>query len=308
MREVAKALGRKVSTIWYEVHTNSVSGTYTARKADVKAKVHRQNAKYQGMKIVASPDLRQSVEKKLREGRSPESIAGRIKQHERHLLSISADSIRRFLKSVYGRKIESYRKTLSIKQKRHHKRRKTKKLSDRTFIDTRPKIIGKRGRVGDSEADFIVSGKAGIGYLLTMVDRKLRVSFLESVLPVTIENMEKAFLKIKERYPELRTITTDNDLLFACHTRLEKLLNVKIYFCHPYHSWEKGSIENVNGEIRKYIPKGSDLSKYSREFLRSVEQKLNDRYMECLKYFTPQEMLDTYRARKKRANARRKNN
>lgn len=308
MREIAKALGRKVSTIWYEVKSNSVNGRYSAKKADLKAGVRRQNAKYQGMKIVASPGLRQSVEKKLREGRSPESIAGRINQHEQHVSSISADSIRRFLKSVYGRKIESFRKTLLIKQKRRHKRSKANKLKDRTFIDKRPKIIAKRGRVGDSEADFIVSGKSGEGYILTVEDRKLRVSFLEPVLPVTIENMEKAFLRIKERYPELRTITTDNDLLFACHKRLAKLLNVKIYFCYPYHSWEKGAIENVNGEIRKYIPKGSDLSKYSLEFLRSIEQKLNDRYMECLKYFTPQEMLDTYRARKKRANARLKNN
>lgn len=288
--------------------SNSVNGQYNAKKADLKAGVRRQNAKYQGMKIVTHYDLRQSVEKKLREGRSPESIAGRINRHERQLPSISADSIRRFLKSVYGRKIESYRKTLLIKRKKRHRRSKVTKLKDRTFIDKRPKIIATRGRVGDSEADFIVSGKTGEGYLLTVVDRKLRVSFLEPVLPVTIENMEKAFLKIKKRYPELRTITTDNDLLFVCHKRLEKLLKVKIYFCHPYHSWEKGAIENVNGEIRKYIPKSSDLSKYSPEFLRSVEQKLNDRYMECLKYFSPQEMLDKYRARKKRAKARPENN
>jgi len=154
------------------VKSNSVNGRYTAKKADLKAGVRRQNAKYQGMKIVTAPDLRQSVEQKLRQGRSPESIAGRINQHERHLPSISADSIRRFLKSVYGRKIESFRKTLLIKQKKRPKRSKANKLKDRTFIDKRPKIIARRGRVGDSEADFIVSGKAGVGYVLTGVDRK----------------------------------------------------------------------------------------------------------------------------------------
>jgi transposase, IS30 family len=284
-----------------------VNGQYSARKAELKASVRRKGAKYQGMKIVTEPDLRRSVEEKLKDGRSPESIAGRINQHERYLPTISADSIRRFLKSVYGRKIESFRTTLLRTQKKRHKRPRATKLKDRTFIDKRPKIIANRGRVGDSEADFIVSGRAGIGYILSVVDRKLRVSFIEPVLPVTIENMERAFLKIKELYPELRTITTDNDLLFANHQRLEQLLNVKIYFCHPYHSWEKGAIENVNGEIRKYIPKGSDLSQYSPAFLRLVEQKLNDRYMECLKYFTPQEMLEKYRARKKRARARPEN-
>ena len=256
------------------------------------------------MKIVAHEDLQTYVEEKLMEGRSPKSIAGRIKHHEKHLPAVSADSIKRFIKSVHGRKIEAHRKKLFEKRKRRQKRRRATKLRDRVFIDKRPKSIEKRQRVGDCEADFIVSGKSGKGYILTVADRKLRTSFIEKLLPVTIENMEKAFRKIKERYPEMRTITTDNDLLFAHHKRLEKLLGVKIYFCHPYHSWEKGTIENVNGEIRKDIPKGSDLSKYTPRFLCSIETKLNNRYMECLRFSTPQELLDRHRKRKKRAKAR----
>ncbi len=268
--------------------------------------MRRRDAKYQGMKIVEHKELRTFVEEKLLEGRSPQSIAGRVTKRMKCLPSISADSIRRFLKSVYGRKIESKRNEVLKKQKRRQKRRRTGKLNDRTFIEKRPKIIEKRGRVGDTEADFIVSGKSGRGYLLTVVDRKIRQSFIEKVLPVTIEEMERAFLRIKGRFPEMCTITTDNDLLFANHRRLETLLNVKIYFCHPYHSWEKGAIENVNGEIRKDIPKGSDLSKYSSYFLKKLETKLNNRYMECLDFFTPLEMLDRYRKRKTAAMKRRR--
>jgi IS30 family transposase len=305
LRDIAGVLERKVSTIWYELHTNNVQKQYDPKKANHKAYVRRQQAKYQGMKIVAHKALRTSVENKLIEGRSPESIAGRITHHEKYLPSISADSIERFLRSVYGRKIESKRKALLKKQRRQHKRRRTKKLTDRTFINKRPKIIEKRERVGDAEADFIVSGRSGKGYDLTVVDRKLRIAFIEKVFPVTVENMEKAFLRIKERFPEMLTVTTDNDLLFANHKRLEKLLNVKIYFCHPYHSWEKGAIENVNGEIRKYIPKGSDLSKYTPKFLCTIETKLNDRYMACLNFFTPQEMLERHRKRKKATMKRR---
>jgi len=115
-----------------------------------------------------------------------------------------------------------------------------------------------------------------------------------------------AFVRIKQRFPEMRTITTDNDLLLQRHKELEGLLGVKIYFCHPYHSWEKGMIENTNGEIRKSIPKGSDISKYSKRFIRGVETKINDRYMECLGYMTPHEALDKYRKQKKRRVARRK--
>lgn len=298
MRDIAKALDRSVSTISDEIARNSVRGRYTAKKAAHKAYVRRQNAKYQGMKIVEYPALRMFVERALREGRSPESIAGRVKHQEKKLPSISGDSIERFLKSVYGRKIESLRNALKKKRGYRRKRAQTSRLSNRTFIDQRPHIINIRGRVGDAEADFIESGRDGSGRLLTVVDRKLRVSFIEKVWPVSVKHIDRAFERIKKRYPEMRTITTDNDILLDHHERLAKQLNVTIYFCHPYHSWEKGSIENTNGEIRKDIPKGSDISRYSWQFIRSIENKLNDRYMECLKHETPQEALVRHRKRK----------
>jgi len=75
-------------------------------------------------------------------------------------------------------------------------------------------------------------------------------------------------------------------------------LGVDIYFCHPYHSWEKGSVENANREIRKFIPKGSDMSQYNPEFIQNIETHLNQRFMECLKYATPEEKLFRYRKQK----------
>lgn len=279
---------------------------YDPRKANHKAYVRRQEAKYQGMKIVAHPALRAFVEEKLMEGRSPESIAGRIKRHQRNLPRISPDSIERFLKSIYGRRVEAHRKYLVRKRKWRRKRLKVSQLKDRIFIDRRPAIINRRGRVGDVEADFILSGKDGTGVLLTAADRKLRPAFLEKVLPVSITNVHQAFVRIKQRFPEMRTITTDNDFLLQKHKELEGLLGVKIYFCQPYHSWEKGTIENTNGEIRKSIPKGSDVSKYSQRFIRQIEKKINDRYMECLGYMTPNEALQKYRKQKKRRMAREK--
>jgi transposase, IS30 family len=303
LRAIAKALDRSPNSISEEIKSNSVKGVYTPKKAHHKAYVRRKESKFQGKKIVTHPNLRNFVEEKLLEGRSPESIAGRVTHQEKHVPRISADSIVRFLKSIHGRKIEIERNKLS-KKKRSSKRVKKKKLENRIFIDKRPQRIEKRQKVGDTEADFIVSGRSGKGYLLTVADRKLRVTFIEKILPVSIENMEKAFLKIKERFPEVKTVTTDNDILFVHHKRLESLLDVKIYFCHPYHSWEKGSIENVNGEIRKDIPKGSDISLYTAKFIRTVEEKVNDRYMECLSFATPQELLDKHRSRKKHADAR----
>ena len=187
------------------------------------------------------------------------------------------------------------------KKIRPKKSRKVSQLKDRVFIDKRPKTASNRRRVGDLEGDFIVSGKDGKGILLVVICRKLRVVFLELILDVSIDEVHKAFERIKERFPEMRTLTLDNDILFRMHKTLEKLLDVKIYFCHPYHSWEKGSVENANKEIRKFIPKGSDLSRYDSSFIGLIEEHLNQRFMECLKYATPEEKLIAYRKNKKTA-------
>ena len=96
----------------------------------------------------------------------------------------------------------------------------------------------------------------------------------------------------------MKTMTTDNDILFRRHKELEKLLSIKIYFCHPYHSWEKGTVENTNKYIRKDIPKGSNISKYSKKFIISIEEKLNRRFMKCLGHVTPDEILKEFRQQK----------
>lgn len=226
---------------------------------------------------------------------SPQAVARRITNREKHLPSISKNAIYRYIKSVYGRKIETHR---FLKKRRKQRRRGSKKsLSERTFIDKRPKKINERSRIGDFEADFIVSGRNGKGILLTVADRRSRISFIEQIIRVTIRNVHIAFLRIKKRFPEMKTMTTDNDLLFERHKELEKLLHINIYFCHQYHSWEKGTIENTNGVIRRDIPKGSDISRYSKRFVMKLEEKLNRRPMECLRDRTPQEVLAMYRKR-----------
>lgn len=220
-----------------------------------------------------------------------------MKNIEKDLPCASKDSIYRYIKSIYGRRIEAHRKK---RKKRRRKKVKSSKLEGRTFINKRPKIVDNRGQVGHAETDFIVSGKAGKGVLLVVVCRRLRVVFLEKITKTSIKNVNLAFASIKKRFPEMRTITTDNDILLQKHKELEKEIKVKIYFCHPYHAWEKGTVENVNFHIRKYIPKGSDISKCSKTFISKIEDKLNRRMLECLSYLTPLEALERYRQTKKR--------
>jgi IS30 family transposase len=289
-------LKRSKSAIAEEWKVNAVKGIYDPAKAQQKSYVRRRNAKYQGKKIVQHLQLRKFVEDKLMDDQSPQAIAGRIRKQEKHLPSVSKESIYRYIQSPYGRNIEIYRQ--QKRQRKRSRRAKLKKLDGRVFIDKRPQHINKRVSGGHAEADFIVSGKSGHGILVVVVDRKLRTAFLEQILIVSVQKVHKAFLRILKRYPEMKSFTTDNDILFRHHKKLEKLLGIKIYFCHPYHSWEKGAVENVNKYIRKDIPKGSDLSRYSKKLIASLEEKLNRRAMKCLDYATPQEMLHAFRKRK----------
>ena len=294
MRDIARALGRSVSTISDEVRLNRVEGVYDPAKAHHKAYVRRKYAKYQGMKIVHHDALRKEVTARLYDDQSPEAIAGYIARYRNDLPSVSKDSIYRFVKSVHGRRIETHR--WLKRQRRRRRRPVAPRLGNRTFIDQRSRHINARKQIGDAEADFIVSGKTGRGILLVVVDRRSRASFLERIMKKTIQNVHVAFLRIRSRFPELQTLTMDNDILFAKHTELAKLLDVRIFFCHPYHSWEKGTVENANKVIRRDIPKGSNLSRYSQRFIEQIERKLNRRPMKCLKYRTPQELLDRHRA------------
>lgn len=248
--------------------------------------VKRKYSQAVGRKIALDSNLKRFVEQHLLDDQSPEAIEGRLRI-EKTIVSVSAFAIRRFIKSPYGRRIEAHRAKIFKKKWR----RKTPKtiLDGKRMIDKRPSKINKRWGLGHMEGDFIVSGKSGKGILLTLTDRKTRKSFLEKILPVSVRNVERALIRMKRRYPEMQSITFDNDLLFLEHKRLERRLAVMIYFCHPRSPWEKPSIEHLNKVLRRYIPKSSDISKYSRRVIKKLEEKVNRRFMECLKFLSPNE-------------------
>lgn len=288
-RNIAKVLGRSVSAISEEINNNGVSKTYNPHKAERKSYVKRKYSKYQGMKVIENINLRNYLEDKLKEDWSPEAIAGRIKNIDAQIESISAKSIYKFVYSVYGRSLEKF---LAYKgRKREIKTtQKILKLQDRIFIDQRPKIIDKRRRFGDWEGDFIVSGKNGKGVILTLYERKSKYCVLKKFLVQRIELIHQYIFEFTGEVV-VNSLTLDNDIVFRKHKELSEILDVPIYFCHPYHSWEKGGVENTNKLIRRYIYKGSDISRYSEEHLKMIENKLNNRPRKCLEYKTPNEVM-----------------
>jgi IS30 family transposase len=250
-----------------------------------------------GKKIALDRSLRTFIEQYLFDDQSPEEISKRLKRVEKTLTYVSASAIRRYIMSPYGRRIEAHRSAL-LKRKRRRRGAKTR-IEGKRMIDKRPSKINKRWGLGHMEGDFIVSGRSGRGILLALRDRKVRKNLLEKILPVSVRNVERALVRMKQRYPEMQTITFDNDILFLEHKRLERVLKVKIYFCHPHSPWEKPSIENLNKLLRLYIRKGSDISKYSRYRVQKLEAKMNRRFMDVLGSLTPDEAYAREQKRKK---------
>jgi len=125
-----------------------------------------------------------------------------------------------------------------------------------------------------------------------------RYCWIRQILEPSCLAVEKQLLDIQQDFPEMITLTLDNDILFQKHKELEQSLNIKIYFTEPYCSWQKGTVENINKHIRKYIPKGSDISKYSTQELQEIQDTLNNRFLRILDYQTPREVLDKKKASK----------
>jgi len=290
VRDIAQALNRGAGTISDEIRKNSVKGTYDPKKAHLKARVRRMYSKYQGMKIVQNTELWDYVEEKLKLDWSPQEIAGRIKHVDKRITYASCQAIYKFVYSVYGRKLE---RCLRYKgRKRKPKGRvKISRLENRVFIENRPKIANNRKRFGDWEGDFIVSGKNGAGVLLVLHERKARYTIIRKIMAKSPALVNRYIQEMFGIVVCFNSLTLDNDIVFRKHKDLSDLLGKPVYFCHPYHSWEKGAVENTNKLIRQYIPKGSDISQYTDKEIQTIEDKLNNRPRKCLSYQTPLEVM-----------------
>ncbi len=298
-KEIAERLSVTQGAISYELSQKTRRNRlYDAEYAGHKTYVRGRHKRVRGNTIAEHPELRKTTEEYLLDDQSPEMVGGRIRKHHKNLPYVSGRTIRKYVKSPYGRRIEAHRNKLH--RKRRGKRKIRFEITNKRMIDKRPLYIKERKRIGDCEGDFIASGKGGEGLLFVCADRKSRTSFLEKIHPVSIRCVENAIGRIKKRFPELKTLTFDNDILFIHHKVLEKKFNVKIYFCHSHSPWEKPLVENRNKIIRTYIPKGSDISRYSRKYIQKLEDKLQRRIMKCLDYKLPKEILAEYRKRKKK--------
>ncbi len=264
IKDISKELKRNISTISREVRMNSVNGSYDPHKANHKSYCKRKYSKFQMMKIIKNKKLWDYIEEGIRKGWSPELISGRINKQRRDINDISYKSIYKFVKR---RCLERFLKLKGKKRKNNSKRKA--KFQDRVFINERPENIDNREDFGHWEGDFIVSGMRGSGVLLVLYERKSRYCLIKKLLKRDTKTVNNAIAKMLSPFRCL-SLTLDNDVSFQKHKELSRMINAPIYFCNPYHSWEKGGVESVNGLIRKYIPKGKDISKILKKVIEKI--------------------------------------
>ena len=118
---------------------------------------------------------------------------------------------------------------------------------------------------------------------MRLYERKSRLGKLVYLPTKGAEGTALAIIKALKGY-KVKTLTYDNGLEFAKHAEVSKELKARAYFCAPYHSWEKGGVENFNGLVRQYFPKGSDFGEISSSTLRRVEDEINQRPRKTLSY------------------------
>lgn len=293
---IAQALDRDKGTISRELTRNSTSEyrCYTPCQAHKRSEQRRLTARH-SRPLLKSKKIQQYVRQKLKLGWSPEIISGRLKEQKTGL-SISPEAIYQF---IYHRNTPDRELLISQLCRAHRKRRikgkgrkvRKTKIPNRIPIDARPKAVEHRKQFGHWEADTMVS-RSSKPALHSITERKTRFLRLSKLERKTAAETNKAIIRALKKLPPKarRTLTLDNGTENAGHEELTAKLGTKCYFAHPYAAWQRGSNEQINGLVRRYLPKGTDFSKIDKDQIKKIERLINNRPRKCLGFKTPLEV------------------
>ena len=286
---IANEINVHKSTICRELRRNRGLKGYRPKQAHVKATNRRQGAaKYVKLK----PNIITLVNSLIRQDFSPDQVSGSLKRN--HGVIISHETIYRHLlvdKANGGTLYKHLRRSNRKRKKRYGSRNIRGQIPGRVSIDLRPAIVDNKERIGDWEIDTVI-GKNHKGALLTIVERKSKYTLIQKLSYKRSRLVADATIDLLAPYHDkVFTITSDNGKEFADHQRISKQLTAKVYFAHPYHSWERGLNENTNGLIRQYFPKNTNFKSITVESVRNVMDQLNNRPRKTLDYATPNEVF-----------------
>jgi transposase, IS30 family len=293
-REIARKLGRSSSSINYEIHVNSRNGVYQPILANLLSR--KRNLISQSQHARKDPGIFYYVTDKLRCGWSPEQIAGRLKKHNHGKTIICPETIYHYIYSPEGRKenLKEYLARAHKKRYPKHSRKSYRRgIPNRVNISLRSKSVNQRKVFGHWEAD-VVEGKGHHMGIQTLLERKTRYYQARLLKNIDSEYGVKAQKKLLLKFPPKarKSVTFDNGRENYNHDQLKRDLHLKTYFCDAYAAWQKGSNENHNGILRRYIPKKTDLSILPQWELDLIIEEINNKPRKCLKYQTAKEAFN----------------
>ena len=292
-KKMATELGVHPSTISRELGRNTGLRGYRPKQAQQKALQRRFNA---CKAIKMTPETIGYIECKLAEDHSPEQIAERMKLDPGwHGPSVSHERIYQHIwqNKAGGGLLYKHLRIAGTKQRR--KRRNSRDLrgtiKNRVGIQERPNIVERKIRIGDWEGDTVV-GKNHQGALVTLVDRKSKLTLIGKVDRYTAKAVEKTLISLMELLPRRNyKLTVDNGKEFASHESVAETLRIKLFFADPYSAWQRGLNENTNGLIRQYVPKGSEVRTLTDQQIQHIMDRLNNRPRKSLGFLTPNEVF-----------------
>lgn len=284
IRAIAKEIGRSAKAVSSEIRRNGGRERYYAKKAHS----NRTTSNRKGFsKIEQDSELKEYILEHLKMGWSPVVIAGRWnKEHRKR--KISAETIYQW---IYNQKNKDLIHMLSRKRKKrgYNKSRKNKSGIDmRISITQRPKPVETRERLGDFEADTVFQQGDRSQCITTVIERKSRFLMMRKNESKHADVVLAGLKDIKNNSPcKMRSVTFDNGKEFATHYELA----VSTYFCHPGSPWEKGSVEHMNGILRRHLDYRINLNDVSQAELDQIAHKINNTPRKILNFLTPYEVI-----------------
>ena len=283
---IARQIGCHRSTICREL-ARCPTQRYRARAAQNASDQRRRLAyKYTDY----TPALWRLICRGLTHYLSPEMLAHRM-QLEQVESAVSTSTIYRWLRWDWangGQWYQYLQRAYRPYRRRYGNRSWRSRFDDHRSIHDRPDSADQRIRCGDWEGDTVY-GKGG--HFVTLVDRCSRY-FIARKIPLRTKKLTTdRIVKMLRGHPA-HTLTLDNGMEFSDHKRIECRAGVTVYFADPYASWQRGSNENTNGRLRRFIPRSTDLTKLSAQKLRRVIELMNNQPRKCLGWRTPHEVYN----------------
>ena len=295
--KIAAELGRHRSTIYRDIKRNFYTDgelPYLSGYYCVMAQRQAEARRARRRKLIRLPKLRMAVITQLKEGWSPEQIAGRL-AFEGHAIRVSHETIYAHVYSAEGQSEELARYLPSRRKKRqprHARRPRGQVFPPDRSIHQRPEHVNARETFGDWEGDLMIFERAqGNMNVASLVERKTRFAVLFRNNDRSSIHFMRKLLDVMEPLPQpaRKSITCDRGFEFRDWRKLKTVIGTESWFCDPLAPWQKGSVENLNKRARRYLPRDTQLAALSNRNMKAICDRLNGTPRKCLGWRTPTE-------------------